>query len=62
LPASGFLRPLVLGQSPEAVAVLMVMHLAIAVVTYNVLVGVAAVRPQPARARQAAPRQSATID
>lgn len=34
-----------LGDPPKAVAILMVMHLAIAVVTYNVLVHVAAVRP-----------------
>jgi hypothetical protein len=35
---------LYLGESPRGVAVLMVMHLAIAVVTYNVLVRVAPVR------------------
>jgi hypothetical protein len=34
-----------LGQSGRAVAVLMVMHLAIAVVTYNCLVHIAAIRP-----------------
>jgi hypothetical protein len=34
-----------LGQSVRAVAVLMVMHLAIAVVTYNCLVHIAAIRP-----------------
>jgi hypothetical protein len=34
-----------LGESADAVAVLMVMHLAIALVTYNVLVHVAPVRP-----------------
>lgn len=33
------------GSRPEAVAVLMVMHLAIALVTYNLLVHVAPVRP-----------------
>jgi hypothetical protein len=33
------------GQSGQAVAVLMVMHLAIALVTYNLLVHVAPVRP-----------------
>jgi hypothetical protein len=33
------------GQPPRAVAVLMVMHLAIALVTYNLLVRVAPVRP-----------------
>ena len=36
---------LVLGQSAEAVAVLFVMHLAIAVVTYNCLVHLARTRP-----------------
>jgi hypothetical protein len=40
---------LVQGQPPRAVAVLMVMHLAIALCTYNLLVRVAPVRP-PARA------------
>jgi hypothetical protein len=35
---------LVKGQPPQAVAVLMVMHLAIAVVTYNCLVGIARVK------------------
>ncbi|HEX3492211.1 MAG TPA: hypothetical protein VHU92_22890 [Streptosporangiaceae bacterium] len=39
---------LMLGDSVEAVAVLMLMHLAIAVVTYNALVRLAPVRP-PAR-------------
>ncbi|HEY1623540.1 MAG TPA: DUF6069 family protein [Streptosporangiaceae bacterium] len=39
-----------LGQSPRAVAVLMVMHLAIAVITYNCLVRIARVRPGQARA------------
>jgi hypothetical protein len=34
-----------MGQSGRAVAVLMVMHLAIAVVTYNCLVHIAAIRP-----------------
>jgi hypothetical protein len=34
-----------MGQSVSAVAVLMVMHLAIAVVTYNCLVHIAAIRP-----------------
>ena len=42
---------LVRGQPPEAVAVLMIMHLAIAVITYNCLVHVAKVsamsRPLP---------------
>ena len=36
------------GQSGQAVAVLMVMHVAIAVVTYYSLVGIAPVRPLPA--------------
>jgi hypothetical protein len=35
------------GQPGEAVAVLMVMHLAIAVVTYNGLVRIAPPRPRP---------------
>jgi hypothetical protein len=42
---------LTLGQPARAVAVLMAMHLAIALVTYNVLVHVAAVRPAPRPAR-----------
>ena len=37
------------GQPPKAVAVLMCMHLAIAVVTYNALVRLAPVRPRRAR-------------
>jgi hypothetical protein len=37
------------GQPPRAVAVLFVMHLAIAVVTYNSLVHIAKTRPLPAR-------------
>jgi hypothetical protein len=37
------------GQPPRAVAVLMCMHLAIAVVTYNALVRLAPVRPQRTR-------------
>jgi hypothetical protein len=37
------------GQPPRAVAVLMCMHLAIAVVTYNALVRLAPVRPQRVR-------------
>jgi hypothetical protein len=36
------------GQPAKAVAVLMVMHLAIAVVTYNCVVRLAPVRPRPA--------------
>jgi hypothetical protein len=45
------------GEPPKAVAVLMVMHLAIAVVTYNLLTRLAPVRPlgrEPAGARHAA--------
>jgi len=40
------------GQPTEAVAVLMVMHLAIGVVTYNLLVRAAPVRPAPIAASQ----------
>jgi hypothetical protein len=39
------------GQSAQGVAVLMVMHLAIACITYNLLVHVAPVRPRVARHR-----------
>jgi hypothetical protein len=42
------------GQPPQAVAVLMVMHLAIAVVTYNLLVHLAPVRPD---SRNAVPQR-----
>jgi hypothetical protein len=46
---------LYLGQPADAVAVLMVMHLAIALVTYNVLIYLAPVRPpRPASHRRAA--------
>jgi hypothetical protein len=38
------------GQPSEAVAVLMVMHVAIALVTYNLLVRAAPARPAPRRA------------
>src|ERR1039458_7666961 len=49
------------GESADAVAVLMVMHLAIAVVTYNLLVHVAPVRPPAGRpARGSAARGRAT--
>jgi hypothetical protein len=41
------------GESPRAVAVLMVMHLAIAVVTYNCLVRIARVEPAEAARRPA---------
>jgi hypothetical protein len=40
---------LVRGQSPEAVAVLMCMHVAIALVTYNCLVHLARIRPARSR-------------
>jgi hypothetical protein len=43
------------GQPGDAVAVLMVMHLAIAVVTYNFLVRIAAVRPATRTPRHRAP-------
>ncbi len=49
------------GQPPTAVAVLMVMHLAIAVITYNLLIHVAAVRtcdPFPSWAPRAMRRSS----
>ena len=49
-----------MGQSVSAVAVLMVMHLAIAVVTYNCLVHIAAIRPGRSESRpQAAGRSHA---
>jgi hypothetical protein len=49
-----------MGQSVSAVAVLMVMHLAIAVVTYNCLVHIAAIRPGHSEGRpQAAGRSHA---
>ena len=44
------------GQPVQAVAVLMVMHLAIAVVTYNCLVHIAGTRRDPAQGRPAAAR------
>jgi hypothetical protein len=44
------------GQSVRAVAVLMVMHLAIAVVTYNCLVRIAGIRPDPRQSRPPAAR------
>ena len=43
-----------MGQSVSAVAVLMVMHLAIAVVTYNSLVHIAAIRPGRSEGRRRA--------
>jgi hypothetical protein len=48
-----------MGQSVSAVAVLMVMHLAIAVVTYNCLVHIAAIRPGRSESRPAAGRSHA---
>jgi hypothetical protein len=52
---------LYLGEPAHAVAILMLMHLAIAVVTYNLLVRVAPVRPasRPAAHRRAAPADPA---
>jgi hypothetical protein len=47
-----------LGQSGRAVAVLMVMHLAIAVVTYNCLVHIAAIRPGRSESKLAAADRS----
>ena len=47
-----------LGQSAQAVAVLMVMHLAIAVVTYNCLVHIAAIRPGRSESKLAAADRS----
>jgi hypothetical protein len=44
---------LYLGESPRGVATLMVMHLAIALVTYNLLVRLAPAHPGPQGARQA---------
>ena len=41
------------GQPPKAVAILMLMHLAIALVAYNALVRIAAVRPSARRAHHA---------
>jgi hypothetical protein len=51
---------LVLGQPPKAVAVLILMHLAIALVTYNVLVHLAAVRPNRSPGRHSAHQPSAS--
>jgi len=45
-----------LGQPVQAVAVLMVMHLAIAVVTYNCLVHIAGIRRDPQQSRPPAAR------
>ena len=46
------------GQSGRAVAVLMVMHLAIAVVTYNCLVHIAAIRPGRSESKPSAASRS----
>ena len=51
---------LVLGDPVRAVAVLMLMHLAIAVVTYNALVRLAPVRPDPARPQRGSHRAPRT--
>jgi len=51
---------LVKGAPPDAVAVLMAMHLAIAVVTYNLLVHVAPVRPGRNSAKPGTSKQSTT--
>ena len=51
---------LVRGAPSAAVAVLMAMHLAIALVTYNILVHVAAVRPGRNSAKPGTSEQSAT--
>jgi hypothetical protein len=50
---------LVKGQPPKAVAVLMVMHLAIALVTYNSLVRIAPVSPARAERTVSSPDRSA---
>ena len=47
-----------MGQSVRAVIVLMVMHLAIALVTYNCLVHIAAIRPGPSESKQRAAGRS----
>jgi hypothetical protein len=47
---------LVKGEPAKAVAVLMAMHLAIALVTYNILVHAAAARPEPEPAKHRAYR------
>lgn len=47
-----------MGQSVRAVAVLMVMHLAIAVVTYNCLVHIAAIRPRRSESKSPAAGRS----
>ena len=47
-----------MGQSVRAVIVLMVMHLAIALVTYNCLVHIAAIRPGPSESTQRAAGRS----
>ena len=52
---------LVRGEPATAVGVLMVMHLAIALVTYNVLVHIAAVRPERKAARHRTYERSAPL-
>ena len=52
---------LVRGEPAAAVGVLMVMHLAIALVTYNVLVHVAAVRPERKAGRHRTYERSAPV-
>ena len=52
---------LVRGEPAAAVGVLMVMHLAIALVTYNVLVRVAAVRPERKAGRHRTYRRSVPV-
>lgn len=52
---------LVRGAQPKAVAVLMAMHLAIALVTYNVVVRVAPVRPARHSAKPGTATRSATM-
>jgi hypothetical protein len=49
------------GQPPKAVAVLMVMHMAIALITYNALVHVAAVGPSNGRTRAETARRSTSL-
>ncbi len=49
------------GKPAKAVAVLLAMHLAIALVTYNALVHVAALRPERKPARHRAYERSAPL-
>ncbi len=50
-----------MGESARAVAVLMVMHVAIALVTYNVLVHLAPVRPAAGGAPDGRPRSRGSV-